>query len=117
MNFNFKWIYKNINNNPKELPIIKIKLVKDMFHKTINHTSRQQLPYSFLKQVKIKKHPNPYKIILHKLIYKKEKKQNQWSYFFSSMLPFLFKNDSYDIKLLNEEEFVSKYININNENR
>jgi hypothetical protein len=33
------------------------------------------------------------------------------------MLPFLFKNDSYDIKLLNEEEFVSKYIGINNENR
>jgi hypothetical protein len=33
------------------------------------------------------------------------------------MLPFLFKNDSYNIKLLNEEEFVSKYIGFNNENR
>ena len=70
------------------------------------------------KRVEIKKeYPNPYKVILYKSIYKKEKKQNQWSYFFSSMLPFLFKNDSYNTKLLNEEEFVSKYTGINSENR
>ena len=70
------------------------------------------------KRVEIKKdYETPYKVLLHRNVYKKEKKQNQWSYFFSSILPFLFKNDGYNIKLLNEEEFVSKYIGINNENR